>query len=143
MKTFKRLTKENFIKELNDMVYMRNWTMNNYYFKNGLCYIGYNIGLDIVDSRTETKGDKNQNFNAVFKVVEDITNYDNIIKQFNLSNSIGVIRTNGYIIKDNFNKYRESIGLETITTYQFTKLKELSKYKLTKDTKSFNRLKVK
>ena len=56
MKTFKRLTKENFIKELNDMIYIKNWTMNGYYFKNGLCCIGYNIGLNIIDSRTETKG---------------------------------------------------------------------------------------
>lgn len=143
MKTFKRLTKENFIKELNDMIYIKNWTMNDYYFKNGLCYIGYNIGLNIVDSRTETKGDKNKNFNAVFKVVEDISNYDTIIKQFNLSNSIGVIKTNGYIIKDNFNSYRESIGLEILNTNHFNKLKILSGYRLTKDTKSFNRLKIK
>jgi UV DNA damage repair endonuclease len=144
MKTFKRISKERLIDELNE----RTFCFNNrkYFINNGLGEIAFHIGLDIVESKTEAKGDKYANFNNRFKLVTDITNYDSIIKQFNLSNSIGVIKTDAYIIKENFNTYRVSIGLEPLNTHQFNKLKEMvnkvksSGYKLTKDINSFKRL---
>lgn len=145
MKTFKRITKERLIDELNE----RTFCFNNrkYFINNGLGEIAFYIGLDIVESRTQAKGDRYANFNNRFRIITDITNYDGIIKQFNLSNSIGVIRTDAYIIKDNFNTYRVSIGLEPLNTYQFNNLKEMvnkiesSGYKLTKNINSFKRLK--
>jgi UV DNA damage repair endonuclease len=145
MKTFKRISKERLIDELNE----RTFCFNNrkYFINNGLGEIAFHIGLDIVESKTEAKGDKYANFNNRFKLVTDITNYDSIIKQFNLSNAIGVIKTDAYIIKENFNTYRVSIGLEPLNTHQFNKLKEVvnkvksSRYKLTKDINSFKRLK--
>ena len=140
MKTFERLTKKSFIKELNDRVY-DNWIgqRGGYRFKNSLCYIGSNIGLNIVESRTKTKGVPSNSIN-VFYIIDNIPNYITLIKHFNLSNSIGVIGNDGYLIKDNFNAYRESIGLKRFTPANFNKLKELSGYKLTKDAKSFNKL---
>ena len=139
MKTFKRLSKESFIEQLNNRYYVNTWKSFTYEFKNGLCYIGFNIGLDIIESKTKTKAVPDNSI-YVFMCIESISNYDLIIKQFNLSNSIGIIGKDGFIIKDNFNSYRESIGLPKFTPYNFNKLREKSGYKLTKDINSFNKL---
>jgi hypothetical protein len=139
MKTFKGLSKQGFIRELNDRFLENGWYRFYYEFNNGLCHIGYNIGLEIINSKTKTKSIPEHEI-VCFMCVESIPNYDVIIKQFNSSNSIGIIGNDGYIIKDNFNSYRESIGLPKFTPYNFNKLKEKSGYKLTKNINSFNRL---
>lgn len=142
MKTFKGLSKQGFIRELNNRYYVNTWKSFTYEFKNGLCYIGFNIGLDIIESKTKTKAVPDNSI-YVYMCIESIPNYDVIIKQFNSSNSIGIIGNDSYIIKDNFNSYRESIGLPKFTPYNFNKLKEKSGYKLTKNINSFNRLSTK
>lgn len=133
MRTFEGLSKKSFINILNVRSFVSNFECHGFVFNNPLCIIGYNIGLKTVNGKKILRTSNSMNHNY-YKII-DVLNYDELIPIFNSFKVLQKIGKEYYIVKDNFNLYKEEIGEKQLSPYYFKKLSGLTGYKLIKTIK--------
>ena len=124
-KTFDNLSKKSFIRMFNTRTTKSRF--GGFQFKNNLCVIGVNIGLEFVEGKRTIS---NKSTGTFFYCTSDIPNFDNLVSIFNSYKPIQKIGSEYHIVMDNFNQYYEKIGRKPLSNYMFKKLSKVSGYPL-------------
>ena len=152
MRTFETYTKEEFITAFN-LSKWSNWnermvfpdefdrTGKDTFPSVGLLpvFAMKTMGLEFVKGYRSIDAD----YMRTFKELIDIPNYEEVVAKFNKHNVMQVYNNQRYILKDNFNLFREEIGLPTLSNHYFGKLAYSTSMELVKNQVMFQRLKNK